>query len=153
MDHFTANDEPALDPATLQEKLAAVLKTNDRGSHTSPANLYPHQWLWDSAFIAIGLRHIDPERAAEEIANLVTGQWANGMIPHMIFSKGREYRFERDAWRSWLSPFAPDSVATTGITQPPVLADAVVKVGEKLPPDYRREFYRWYQSGFFQSSV
>src|SRR5688572_23596399 len=91
-------------PPDLVDQLAAVLKSNDRGSYTSPAKLYPHQWLWDSAFIAIGLRHLDPERAAEEVASLVRGQWANGMIPNMIFASGRQYRWERDAWRSWLSP-------------------------------------------------
>lgn len=129
-------------PEDLAEKMAKVLKTNDRGSYTSPAILYPHQWLWDSAFIAIGLRHTDAERAAEEIASLIRGQWANGMIPNMIFAAGRQYRWERDAWRSWLSPYAPVDVATSGITQPPMIADAVVKVGEKLSAQYRREFYR-----------
>ncbi len=120
-----------------------VLRGNDLGNHTSPAKLYPHQWLWDSAFVAIGLRHADPERAAEEIASLVRGQWANGMIPNMIFNPGSAYRFEREAWRSWLSPFAPDTVATSGVTQPPVIADAIIKVGEKLPKAHRIEFYRF----------
>ena len=90
--------EPEYD---LIEHMAAVLKGNDHGTHISPAKLYPHQWLWDSCFIAIGLRHLDPERAAEEVANLIRGQWANGMIPNMIFNPGRAYRWEREAWRSW----------------------------------------------------
>lgn len=124
-------------------QMQAVLATNDRGNYTSPALLYPHQWLWDSAFIAIGIRHYDPERAAEEIASLVRGQWANGMIPNMIFNDASQYRFERESWRSWLSPFAPDSVATSGITQPPMIADAVVKVGEKLSSGDRQAFYRY----------
>ncbi len=137
------NDERAQIRTDMLEQIGAVLKENDRGSYTSPAKLYPHQWLWDSAFIAIGLRHIDAERAAEEIASLIRGQWANGMIPNMIFNSASQYRFERESWRSWLSPFAPDSVATSGITQPPILADAVVKVGEKLSKEYRHEFYRF----------
>ncbi|MDQ3123869.1 MAG: glycoside hydrolase [bacterium] len=136
----TETSQPAYD---LMEHMAAVLTSNDRGNHTSPARLYPHQWLWDSAFIAIGLRHINPERAAEELASLIKGQWANGMIPNMIFAEGRQYRFEREAWRSWLSPFAPDNVATTGVTQPPIIADAVVRVGEKLHKNYRDQFYHF----------
>jgi hypothetical protein len=45
-----------------------VLKQNDRGKYTVPAgDLYPHQWLWDSCFIAIGLRHEDVERAQTEL--------------------------------------------------------------------------------------
>src|SRR5690554_3599159 len=96
------------------ERLLSALKENDRGNYTSPAKLYPHQWLWDSAFIAIGLRHLDPERAAEEIASLIRGQWANGMFPNMIFNSASQYRFERESWRSWLSPYAPASEATSG---------------------------------------
>lgn len=136
-------DKKAAEQNELIEHMLKALKENDRGSYTSPAKLYPHQWLWDSAFIAIGLRHLDPERAAEEIASLIRGQWANGMIPNMIFAGGSNYRWEREAWRSWLSPFAPDSVATSGVTQPPMIADAVVKVGEKLSAKNRQDFYRF----------
>ncbi|MEK7561630.1 MAG: glycoside hydrolase, partial [Patescibacteria group bacterium] len=54
-----------------------VLKTNDRGSFTVPAaDLYPHQWLWDSCFVAIGLRHLDLERAQAELTSLLRGQWS-----------------------------------------------------------------------------
>jgi len=136
-------DETVAELPDIREVCLEVLKENDRGDHTSPAKLYPHQWLWDSCFIAIGLRHSDPDRAAKEIANLVHGQWANGMIPHMIFSPKREYHLDRDTWRSWLSPFAPDKLATSGITQPPVIAEAVVKVGQKMKASNRKEFYRY----------
>lgn len=142
MEDYSASG-PALSEQDLAEYCLGVLKNNDRGNHTSPAKLYPHQWLWDSCFVAIGLRHSAPDRAAREIANLVHGQWANGMIPHMIFNSGREYQLERETWRSWLSPFAPDKLSTSGITQPPVLADAVIKVGEKLNTTDRKAFYRY----------
>ncbi|MCA9347915.1 glycoside hydrolase [Candidatus Saccharibacteria bacterium] len=132
-----------LDAKALTTTMLAILDQNNQGDYTSPAKLYPHQWLWDSAFTAIGLRHIDPERAAREIASLVRGQWSNGMIPNMIFNPSNQYRLDRDFWSSWLSPFAPDHLATSGITQPPMLADAVVKVGEKLPKSHRTEFYRF----------
>lgn len=137
------NKDSMQDKPSLNDRMVEVLSLNNLGSHTSPAKPYPHQWLWDSAFVAIGLRHIDPERAAEEIASLIRGQWANGMIPNMIFNSSSVYRIDREAWRSWLSPFAPDSVATSGITQPPMIADAVIKVGEKLPKAHRTEFYRF----------
>lgn len=136
-------DDIAIQDADVLETMVKILESNDLGSFTSPAKLYPHQWLWDSAFIAIGLRHIKPDRAAEEVASLVRGQWANGMIPNMIFNSGKAYRIDREAWRSWLSPYAPNNIATSGITQPPMIADAVVKVGEKLPKAHRIEFYRF----------
>lgn len=122
----------------LVDRCIEVLRKNDRGDHTQPASgLYPHQWLWDSCFIAIGLRHFDVKRAQAEIESILGGQWANGMIPHMIFAKGRSYRREANIWRSWASPFSPDDHATSGITQPPLLAEAVWKVGEKMPKNER----------------
>ena len=81
---------------------------NDRGSYTQPAHaLYPHQWLWDSCFIAIGLRHLDVERAKTEVLSLLRGQWHNGMMPNIIFRDDRQYRTDRNLWRSWLNPHAP----------------------------------------------
>jgi hypothetical protein len=48
----------------ILDRAEAVLRANDRGTYTIPAgDLYPHQWLWDSCFIAIGIRHYDVERA------------------------------------------------------------------------------------------
>jgi hypothetical protein len=45
--------------ADLWTAAAAVLRANDVGGWTKPApRLYPHQWSWDSAFIAIGLAHL-----------------------------------------------------------------------------------------------
>lgn len=128
------------------ERAKAVLKQNDRGLYTVPAaELYPHQWLWDSCFIAVGLRHVDIERAKQEILSLFRGQWSNGMVPHMLFAApdgNREIRHQHDIWRSWLSPFAPDDIATSGITQPPLLAEAIVRVGEMLATVERRSWYR-----------
>jgi len=125
----------------LQAK--AVLEMNDRGNYTQPAHgLYPHQWLWDSCFIAIGLRHLDAERAKMELLSLLRGQWHNGMLPNIIFRGDPEYRTDRNMWRSWLNPFAPNDVVTSGITQPPLLAEAVVQVGKKLAWPERRQWYR-----------
>jgi hypothetical protein len=127
----------------LAQQAAEVLKMNDRGNYTQPAHkLYPHQWLWDSCFIAIGLRHLDVERAKMELLSLLRGQWDNGMLPNIIFRDDPQYHFDRTVWRSWLNPFAPSDVTTTGITQPPMLAEAVVQVGKKLEWPERRLWYR-----------
>lgn len=130
----------------LQQAAQTVLEMNDRGTYTAPADsrLYPHQWLWDSCFIAIGQRHYDVERAKTEILSLFAGQWANGMMPNMILSGSRR---DRDAkiWRSWVNPNSPDELSTSGITQPPVLAEAIVRIGEKMSKPERRS---WYQSVF-----
>ncbi len=56
----------------LLEDAKNVLAMNDRGNYTQPAHgLYPHQWLWDSCFVAIGLRHLDVERAQAEVLSLL----------------------------------------------------------------------------------
>jgi len=64
------------------------------------------------------------------------------MVPHIIFSRGRAYQNDQNVWRSWVSPFAPDKAKTSGITQPPMLAEAIVRVGQKLPLPERRSWYR-----------
>lgn len=130
------------EPSVLEEA-TSVLQMNDRGTYTQPAHgLYPHQWLWDSCFVAIGLRHLDLERAKSELVSLLRGQWQNGMLPNIIFRDDKAYRTDRNIWRSWLNPNAPDHVSTTGITQPPVMAEAVVKIGEKMAWPERRLWYR-----------
>lgn len=129
--------------ADLASEAENVLRQNDRGLYTIPAKrLYPHQWLWDSCFTAIGIRHYDVERAKIEILSLLRGQWSNGMVPHMIFTPGLKSRHDFGIWHSWVSPYAPDNISTSGITQPPLLAEAVVQVGKKLPVVERRSWYR-----------
>ncbi len=127
----------------LLDQAKAVLDMNDRGHYTQPAHgLYPHQWLWDSCFVAIGLRHLDIERAKAELLSLLRGQWSNGMFPNIIFRDDPQYRADRNVWRTWVNPYAPADVMTTGITQPPVFAEAVVQVGAKMAWPERRLWYR-----------
>lgn len=127
----------------LLEAARAVLEKNDQGAYTKPAEgLYPHQWLWDSCFIAIGLRHININNAQTEILSLLRGQWHNGMIPHMTFASDKKYARERNIWRSWINLNSPDHLATSGITQPPMLAEAIVKIGERLKKPERRSWYK-----------
>ena len=128
---------------TLTAQARAVLATNDLGKWTRPtAKLYPHQWLWDSAFIAIGLRHIDVTRAQDEIRSLLSGQWKNGMIPYIIFGQAKEYHAGPSMWQSQRSPMCPPGVRSTGGTQPPMIAEAVVRIGESLPRAERLTWFR-----------
>jgi len=127
----------------LSEQCRQILHENDRGTHTVPsAGLYPHQWLWDSCFSAIGWAHIDVERAKKEIFSLLKGQWHNGMIPHMVFDMSPEYTRDRNVWRSWISSQSPGHVTTSGITQPAVIAEAVSRIGAQMPKAERQLFYK-----------
>ncbi len=140
--HMTsASDQDSTE--NLDDRARAILEQNDHGTYTIPSeNVYPHQWLWDSCFIAIGQRHYNVDRAKTEILSLLRGQWTNGMLPSIIFNNDHAYHRDRDFWHSQVSPFSPDSLTTTGITQPPMLAEAVVQIGKKLSPQERRSWYR-----------
>lgn len=134
MDAFSKNDSAVF--------ARRVLSVNDRGTHVIPAKgLYPHQWFWDSCFIAIGLRHHDLPRAKKNLLSLKNGQWKNGMIPNIIFYGLDERSRHVKTWDSSRNPYSPKHFRTSGITQPPMLAEAVWRVGEKMTTKERKEFF------------
>ena len=49
--------------------------------------VYPFQWNWDSAFVALGFATFDQDRAWTEIETLFKAQWADGFLPHIVFWK------------------------------------------------------------------
>jgi hypothetical protein len=125
----------------LVRRARAVLDRNRAGAYTCPSvRLYPHQWLWDSCFTAIGIARYDATRAADELRALVRGQWDDGMLPHMIFAPGARDAGSTRVWRSRTRAGAPRDVATSCITQPPVVALAVERVARALPADDRDAF-------------
>jgi hypothetical protein len=118
-----------------------VLESNWNGSHTLPATgLYPHQWSWDSSFIAIGLRHISPRRAGQEMDALLAGQWSDGRIPQIIFDPHRDNDYSPGStfWQSRTITGSPDVVDTAGLVQPPNHAWAVFKVHAADPVESDR---------------
>lgn len=118
-----------------------MLAENRRGGCTVPSpGLYPHQWLWDSAFVAIGLAAHDPAGAATELLSLRRGQWDNGMLPHIIFSDTPDYWEGPDFWRSGDVPGSPADVDTSAITQPPMVTIAAERVSGHLPTGEDRDF-------------
>jgi mannosylglycerate hydrolase len=126
----------------LRRAAIDVLRRNERDGYTAPARgLYTHQHLWDSCFIAIGQRHYDVGGAMGSLGRLLRAQWRNGMIPNIIFEPGWRYWLDRRVWRSWISPSAPRGVATGGISQPPMTAEAVARVGQVLPDAERAAWY------------
>jgi hypothetical protein len=127
--------------AELVRRARVVLDRNRCGASTCPSiRLYPHQWLWDSCFTAIGIARDDPHRAAGELRALFRGQWANGMLPHMIFAEGSHDIGSRRVWRSRRHRAAPRDVDTSCITQPPIAAIAVERVARALADDEARAF-------------
>ncbi len=80
----------------------------------STPDRWPHRdcWLWDSAFHAIGARHVDAALARDCIEAVLDGQYPDGMLP--IRSK-------------------PTSTGTTTHTQPPTLTLATWAVSQLAP--------------------
>ena len=117
--------------ADLNARAREILRANDRGGYTVPTQgLYPFQWNWDSAFVALGFAEFDRDRAWQEIETLVSAQWDNGMIPHIVFHQNDEGYFPGPGvWGTGKTP------PTSGITQPPVLATVVRKLWEQEGAD------------------
>ncbi|MBL4812561.1 MAG: hypothetical protein JKX69_09470 [Rhodobacteraceae bacterium] len=102
----------------LNAQARAILTGNDRGGYTVPTSgLYPYQWNWDSAFAAWGFSTFDNPRAWQELNTLFAGQWADGMVPHIIFHQNDPGYFPGpEVWGTGTTP------PTSGLSQPPVAA-------------------------------
>ena len=136
--------------ADLLDRAREVLDANWIGASTLPsASLYPHQWSWDSAFIAIGRSWYDQDRAQQELRSLFRGQWVNGMVPHIVFNPSvpEEAYFPGPGfWQSSArSPNAPRDVETSGITQPAIHARAALEMHRHArDADGSIAFLRWF---------
>lgn len=111
----------------IKKQALHILKENQRYSgtfrYTLPsAEHYPYQWLWDSCFHAIIYAHLDPGMARAELLALVSKQFADGMVPHIIY------------WTPGiLHLFRWGVEGTSSLTQPPMLAYAVWEVHRRAP--------------------
>ncbi len=109
---------------------------------------YEWQWFWDSCFHAIALSTLDVELAKQELATLLIPQRDDGFVGHITYW-GR--------WGSILSAIAGQSSFgdwrrhNSGMIQPPVLAQALLRVSEesgdveylRLMLPKVRQFYEW----------
>jgi hypothetical protein len=127
--HSNAGKRRAASDGNLARQAMAVLDANWMGHATrASARLYPHQWSWDSACIAIGYAGSNQTRAQTELRWLFAGQWADGLLPHIRFADNARYFPGPEFWQTHRSPNAPEHPQTSGIVQPPVHATAVWRV-------------------------
>ncbi len=66
---------------TPEGKIPCVWTTPDRVPHR-------HMWLWDSVFHALAIVNYNPELAKTAIDAVMTQQWEDGFIPHMMNPTG-----------------------------------------------------------------
>lgn len=121
----------------------ASMELNRNDDYHAPHKYhYPEVFGWDSSMHAIGVRHVDPFLAASELQRLFRGQWRDGMLPNIQFPHRREL-ISSMLWNSRLLARgnAPSQIRTSGITQPPLAAEAIWLAGQKLPKDDRIGFW------------
>ncbi|SCL27879.1 hypothetical protein GA0070624_3585 [Micromonospora rhizosphaerae] len=132
--------------AELRRLAIATLDGNWEHGHTVPSRtLYPHQWSWDSAFIAVGLAHVRPDRAWQELRTLFAAQWADGRVPHIVFNPALRvgsYFPGPEFWDCVRADGAP-TAATSGLIQPPVHAPAAWLVHRRAPSEASVRALRW----------
>ena len=119
--------------ADLRQAAVDTLTGNWTGAVTLPSRAqYPHQWSWDSAFIAVGLAEVSQERAQRELLNLFGAQWDIGRLPHIVYNDDADAAYFPGPgfWASDRMSGAP-SVSTSGIVQPPVHARAALTVATR----------------------
>ncbi|HEY4488403.1 MAG TPA: trehalase family glycosidase [Candidatus Paceibacterota bacterium] len=115
------------------EVLERNRRTTDGHQYTLPSpSTYPYQWFWDSCFHAIVLSTDYPEAAKGELRSMVSSQFENGMLPHMIYWESAE--FVHIEWGTG---------KTSSITQPPMIAEALMSVYQKDgDTGFLRELYQ-----------
>ena len=91
--------------------------------------MYQGQWLWDSCFHIMALRWFDTDFAIKELQSLLSGQWSNGKIPNMVHLRPFYRRIEHFTGHD-----------TSGITQPPLVADAAWAIYERTGD---KAFLQW----------
>jgi len=101
-----------------REVLQKNRRTTSGFQYTVPSpSTYPYQWLWDSCFHAIVLASYDPDAAKAEMHSLMSKQFQNGMVPHMIYWEPGE-----------LHVYEWGVIGTSALTQPPMIAYAVWEI-------------------------
>src|SRR5215211_3217933 len=122
--------------SSMAQRAAEVLRRNDMGGWTKPApSLYPHQWSWDTGFIAVGLAHLDTARAARELLSLFAHQWKNGKVPHIVFNPQAPPESYFPGAEHWSSAGAfpdagPAPPYTSALCQPPTHAIGALRLWE-----------------------
>ena len=120
----------------LVENAKRILNLNWKEGFTIPTGkLYPFQWNWDSGFTSIGHSYFDLNFAIQEIQSLFSGQWENGMLPHILFHSENETTYfpNYDFWDSSVNAGAPQRPKSSGITQPGVHGFILENLLEKFP--------------------
>jgi putative isomerase len=134
-------------PGEAALRAAWVLAANEVRLRSHPADVavvpskvgYVALWQWDAYFHAIGLRHLDPARARDQLRLALRCQLPDGMLPDVLHDEGvlasSSDMVAADRERSLLhigrrEASSPRSLLVAPVTKPPLTALAVWKVFE-----------------------
>ena len=120
--------------AELWNSAVSVLDANWADDHMVPSRrLYPHQWSWDAAFIAIGLAYTNPARAWLDLRHLFEAQWPDGRVPHIVFDPRTAEGDYFPGPAFWQVPAYGSRPAggSTALVQPPMHATAAWAVYQR----------------------
>ena len=91
--------------------------------------LYPHQWSWDAACIAMGYARWNQERAETELRSLFAGQWRErAAAAHRLHGRTRGTSPAPSSGRPSGRRTPRAAPKTSGIVQPPIHATAAWQV-------------------------
>lgn len=101
----------------------------DGGFCPPNANVYPHQWLWDSCFHAIAWNALGDKRGLTELTSCFKAQLPNGFVPHMRYLQPNHARGPSSSRSSYLQPpifaHAAAVIARSGTRVPDHLLDRI----------------------------
>ncbi|MCC5953829.1 MAG: hypothetical protein JJU45_17180 [Acidimicrobiia bacterium] len=119
---------PVLSELDAQARQILAAHWRPEGYTVPNAQVYPHQWLWDSCFHAVVWLHLgEHRRAVSELRCALEHQGPDGFVPHMVYRSDLEAG--ADFW---------GRIGTSCITQPPVYGHAVaavVRAGVTVPDE------------------
>lgn len=121
-----------MDNAQLKQQVLELMVKNRRQNgdyqYTVPSpQTYPYQWLWDSCFHAIILSHFNVEDAKSELLSLISKQFKNGLLPHMIYWEKQDVK----VFGSIKADIRWGREDTSTITQPPMAAYSAWQIYQK----------------------
>ena|SRR5215217_1376527 len=102
--------------AHLAARAAEILRNNDMGAWTKAApDLYPHQWGWAPAFIAIGLSRLGTRRGRASHPLRVSVEEREG-APHRLQPRGPPESYVPGV-EQWACTAAPEADSRTSLPE------------------------------------
>lgn len=85
----------------------------------------------------------DWETAAAEVESVLRGAWRDGMVPHVRYDRDHlaDYFPGPDRWPGMERQVAQPGELTSGISNPPIVALAALRIGKAAPDSERRDAF------------